>query len=112
LPKPLLDGADLKLGLFSANCSSGLAVTMRLLGMQAQSFTPEMLQVFRGRFAGGHGACPLIGSPDEVAAEIKRFHDAGFGGMTLSFVDYVGELETFAQEVIPRLERLGVRNPR
>ncbi len=27
MPKPLLDGADLKLGLFSANCSSGLAVT-------------------------------------------------------------------------------------
>jgi len=27
LLKPLLDGADLKLGLFSANCSSGLAVT-------------------------------------------------------------------------------------
>jgi len=29
-----------------------------------------------------------------------------------SFVDYVGELETFAQEVISFLERLGVRNPR
>ena len=55
---------------------------------------------FRGRFAGGHGSCPLIGSPDDVAAEIKRFHDAGFGGMTLSFVDYLGELEHFAQEVI------------
>ena len=66
--------------------------------------------MFRGRFAGGHGVCPLIGSPDDVAAEIKRFHDAGFGGMTLSFVDYVGELEYFAQEVLPRLERLGVRS--
>ncbi len=32
--------------------------------------------------------------------------------MTLSFIDYIGELEYFAQEVIPRLERLGVRNPR
>lgn len=85
---------------------------MELMGLYGQSFTPEMLRMFRGRFAGGHGACPLIGSPDDVAAEIKRFHDVGFGGMTLSFVDYVGELEYFAQEVIPRLERLGVRNPR
>lgn len=85
---------------------------MALQGLHAQSFTPEMLQMFRGRFAGGHGACPLIGSPDDVAAQIKGFHDAGFGGMTLSFVDYVGELDFFAQEVIPRLERLGVRNPR
>ena len=85
---------------------------MRLQGLHAQSFTAEMLEMFRGRFAGGHGVCPLIGSPDDVAAEIERFHDAGFGGMTLSFVDYVGELEYFAQEVLPRLERLGVRQPR
>ena len=85
---------------------------MRLQGLHAQSFTPEMLAMFRGRFAGGHGVCPLIGTPDEVAAEMVRFRDAGFGGMTLSFVDYVGELEFFAQEVLPRLERLGARRPR
>ena len=85
---------------------------MTLQGMHAQSFTPEMLAMFRGRFAAGHGVCPLIGTPDEVAGEIKRFHDAGFAGMTLSFVDYVGELEGFAAEVLPRLERLGVREPR
>ena len=82
-----------------------------LQGLHAQSFSEEMLAMFRGRFAGGHGVCPLIGSPDDVAAEIKRFRDAGFGGMTLSFVDYVGELEYFAQEVLPRLEALGVRSP-
>jgi alkanesulfonate monooxygenase SsuD/methylene tetrahydromethanopterin reductase-like flavin-dependent oxidoreductase (luciferase family) len=85
---------------------------MTLQGLHAQSFSAEMLAMFRPRFAGGHGVCPLIGSPDDVAAQIKRFHDAGFGGMTLSFVDYVGELEYFAQEVLPRLEALGVRNPR
>jgi len=85
---------------------------MRLQGLYAMSFSEEMLAMFRGRFAGGHGVCPLIGSPDDVAAEIKRFWDAGFGGMTLSFVDYTGELEYFAQEVLPRLEKLGVRLPR
>jgi alkanesulfonate monooxygenase SsuD/methylene tetrahydromethanopterin reductase-like flavin-dependent oxidoreductase (luciferase family) len=85
---------------------------MALQGLHAQSFTPEMLELFRGRFAAGHGTCPLIGTPDEVAAEIKRFHDAGFDGMTLSFVDYVSELEGFAAEVLPRLEQLGVRGPR
>jgi alkanesulfonate monooxygenase SsuD/methylene tetrahydromethanopterin reductase-like flavin-dependent oxidoreductase (luciferase family) len=85
---------------------------MTLQGLHAQSFTPEMLTMFRGRFAAGHGVCPLIGTPDDVAAEIKRFSDAGFDGMTLSFVDYVGELESFAAEVLPRLEALGVRQPR
>lgn len=84
---------------------------MRLQGLHAQSFTPEMLATFRARFAAGHGSCPLIGTPDDVADEIERFHRAGFGGMTLSFVDYVGELEYFAQEVLPRLEARGVRLP-
>ena len=41
---------------------------MRLQGLYAMSFSPEMLEMFRGRFAGGHGVCPLIGSPDDVAA--------------------------------------------
>lgn len=82
---------------------------MYLQGLTAQSFTPEMLATYRPRFAAGHGSCPLIGSPDDVAAEIKRFHDAGFAGMTISFVDYAGELPYFAEEVLPRLEKLGVR---
>jgi alkanesulfonate monooxygenase SsuD/methylene tetrahydromethanopterin reductase-like flavin-dependent oxidoreductase (luciferase family) len=85
---------------------------MTLQGLHAQSFTPEMLAMFRGRFAAGHGVCPLIGTPDDVAQEIKRYRSAGFDGMTVSFVDYTGELEFFGAEVLPRLERLGVRQPR
>lgn len=84
---------------------------MQLQGLHAKSFTPEMLQTYRARFAAGHGSCPLIGTPDEVAEQIERFHRAGFGGMTLSFVDYLSELEYFAQEVLPRLEASGVRLP-
>jgi alkanesulfonate monooxygenase SsuD/methylene tetrahydromethanopterin reductase-like flavin-dependent oxidoreductase (luciferase family) len=85
---------------------------MRLQGMHAQSFTSEMLEMFRGRFAAGHGTCPIIGTPDEVANEIERFAKAGFGGMTLAFLNYADELPYFAQEVLPRLEAKGVRLPR
>jgi alkanesulfonate monooxygenase SsuD/methylene tetrahydromethanopterin reductase-like flavin-dependent oxidoreductase (luciferase family) len=83
---------------------------MRLQGLHAQSFTQEMLELFRSRFAAGHGTCPLIGSPDDVADEIERYAKAGFAGMTLAFVDYVGELEYFAQEVMPRLVKKGLRS--
>lgn len=84
---------------------------MSLQGLHAKSFTPEMLRTFRARFAAGHGTCPLIGSPDDVADRIEQFHRAGFGGMTLSFVDFVAELGYFAQEVLPRLEAKGIRVP-
>ncbi|WP_042348013.1 LLM class flavin-dependent oxidoreductase [Bacillus massiliigorillae] len=85
---------------------------MRLQKLHAKSFTEEMLRTYRSRFAAGHGSIPLIGTPDEIANEIRKFHEAGFSGMTLAFVDYVSELEYFAQEVLPRLERMGIRLPR
>ena len=85
---------------------------MRLQGVHAQSFTKDMLELFRPRFAAGHGTCPLIGTPDEVADQIEALATAGFGGITMSFVDYVGELEYFAQEVLPRLEAKGLRSAR
>jgi dimethylsulfone monooxygenase len=85
---------------------------MALQGLHAQSFTAEMLELFRGRFAAGHGTLPLIGTPDEVAALLIALSEAGFDGCTVSFVDYLGELPYFADEVIPRLEHAGVRAPR
>jgi alkanesulfonate monooxygenase SsuD/methylene tetrahydromethanopterin reductase-like flavin-dependent oxidoreductase (luciferase family) len=85
---------------------------MRLQGLHARSFTQEMLATLRPRFAAGHGTCPLIGSPDDIADEIERYARAGLAGMSLSFVDYAGELEHFAAEVIPRLEERGIRLPR
>jgi hypothetical protein len=33
----------------------------------------------------------------------------GFDGLALNFVDYLAELPYFAQEILPRLERLGLR---
>ncbi|WP_026414539.1 LLM class flavin-dependent oxidoreductase [Actinomadura oligospora] len=82
---------------------------MRLQGLHAQSFTPEMLRTYRGRFAAGHGSCPLVGTPDDVADALAGFADAGFDGIALSFLDYADELGYFAAEVLPRLAALGVR---
>lgn len=84
---------------------------MALQGLHAQSFPPEALKTMRGRFAAGHGTYPLIGDPDTIAKEMARIPEAGFAGTTLSFVDYVKEFPFFRDEVIPRLERMGLRKP-
>jgi alkanesulfonate monooxygenase SsuD/methylene tetrahydromethanopterin reductase-like flavin-dependent oxidoreductase (luciferase family) len=84
---------------------------MELAGVHAQFFPPEHYQQFRQRFTGGHGMYPIIGPPDHVAAELERIADAGFAGLAFSFVDYVGELGYFRDEVLPRLEARGVRSP-
>lgn len=79
------------------------------LGATAKTFTPEQLSRLGTRFAAGHGSVPLVGTPDEVAAEIERYAQSGLSGLTLAFIDYVGELEYFVAEVLPRLEKRGVR---
>jgi alkanesulfonate monooxygenase SsuD/methylene tetrahydromethanopterin reductase-like flavin-dependent oxidoreductase (luciferase family) len=84
---------------------------MALQGLHAQSFPEEALRTMRGRFAAGHGTYPLVGDPDTIAAEMARITEAGFAGTTLSFVDYVKEFPFFRDEVIPRLERMGLRQP-
>ena len=70
---------------------------------------PELKELFRSRFAAGHGCYPLVGSPDDIAEEIERIARAGFAGSTVSFVNYLDEFPFFAAEVMPRLARLGLR---
>ena len=84
---------------------------MRLQGMHAQSFPAEALAMLRGRFAAGHGTYPLVGDPDRIASELAKVPNAGFTGCTLSFVDYAKEFPYFRDEVTPRLEKMGLRNP-
>jgi dimethylsulfone monooxygenase len=82
---------------------------MRLQGLHAQSFPPEALRTMRDRFAAGHGTYPLVGDPDTIVAEMEKIPASGFAGTTLSFVDYVKEFPYFRDEVMPRLERKGLR---
>ena len=84
---------------------------MELQGLHAQSFPPEAFKSIRQRFFGGHGVYPLIGGPDDVAAELAKISAAGFIGTTITFVNYLDEFPYFRDEVLPRLERLGLREP-
>ena len=55
------------------------------------------------------GAYCAVGDPDSVAEELASLHAVGFDGLAINFVDYLKELPYFAQEVLPRLERKGLR---
>ncbi|MEM1111032.1 MAG: LLM class flavin-dependent oxidoreductase [Pseudomonadota bacterium] len=84
---------------------------MTLQGLHAQSFTPEALGMFRDRFAAGHGGYPLVGTPDHIADELEKLSATGIAGTTLAFLDYAKEFPYFRQEVLPRLEAKGLRQP-
>ena len=83
---------------------------MELQGLHAKSFPPEAFKLFRNRFAAGHGAYPLVGTPDQIAEELGKISAVGFAGTTITLVNYVDELPLFCDEVLPRLEARGLRH--
>ena len=72
---------------------------------------PAEFDAIRRDQANGMGGLPIIGDPDYVAGQLARLSQAGFDGIALSFVNYLQELPYFCAEVLPRLQRLGVREP-
>jgi FMNH2-dependent dimethyl sulfone monooxygenase len=63
------------------------------------------------RFAAGYGGYPIIGDPDTVASEIAKISAAGLTGFAAGLVNYLDEFPYIQGEVLPRLERLGLRSP-
>jgi dimethylsulfone monooxygenase len=64
------------------------------------------------RYDGAYpGAFPLVGTPDDVAADMVQMSEQGLAGTSVAFLNYLKEIPFFVQEVLPRLERLGLREP-
>lgn len=72
----------------------------------------EEFQAKRKHLANGMGGLPIIGDPDQVAEQIAHLSKGGMRGAGLSFINYTAELPYFCDEILPRLERMGLRTPR
>jgi dimethylsulfone monooxygenase len=81
--------------------------TLRMKGLD--KLPPEEVEHHRRAYANGHGGLPLIGTPDDIANMMAKMSHAGFTGIGLSFVNYADELPYFCDEVLGRLERMGLR---
>ena len=89
-----------------------VAQMMALKNITPQTVSPEEFGRQQHYFAGkGIGGYPFVGTPDQVAQELANISEAGMRGIALSFVNYLDELPYFREEVLPRLARLGVRQP-
>ena len=78
----------------------------------ARPFENRFTRQGKYRYDGAYpGVYPFVGTPDDIAAEMARMCATGLAGCTVAFVDYLKEIPYFVQEVLPRLERLGLRKP-
>lgn len=84
---------------------------VRLQIAHAKSIPHDALAAIRERMAMGHGALPVMGTPQQVAEGLIAVHGAGFGGATLSFFDYAEDFPYFRDTVLPILEQAGLRAP-
>jgi alkanesulfonate monooxygenase SsuD/methylene tetrahydromethanopterin reductase-like flavin-dependent oxidoreductase (luciferase family) len=72
----------------------------------------EEFQRQRHHYAHGLGGLLMVGDPDRIAGQLAGLSQAGLRGIGFSFVNYIKELPFFCDEVLPRLERMGVRAKR
>jgi alkanesulfonate monooxygenase SsuD/methylene tetrahydromethanopterin reductase-like flavin-dependent oxidoreductase (luciferase family) len=56
------------------------------------------------------GGYPFVGTPEKVAAELAAVSNAGVRGIAVSFVNYLQDLPYFRDEVLPRLQHMGLRS--
>ena len=85
---------------------------LELRNITRDKLSPEEYDIKRRFFAATSiGGFPYVGTPDKVADELSRLGKAGLRGIALSFVNYLDDLPYFRDEVLPRLERQGLREP-
>jgi FMNH2-dependent dimethyl sulfone monooxygenase len=63
-------------------------------------------EYFAAKAIGGY---PFVGTPDKVAQELADLSRGGVRGIGISLVNYLDELPYVRDEVLPRLQRMGVR---
>lgn len=98
------------LAYFKRQKSATLAQRTREGAAAADVATVARMRQEGERYAGNFpGMNPLVGTPDDIVEEIRKMSAIGLAGGALVFLNYLKELPYFVQEVLPRLERAGLR---
>lgn len=78
-----------------------------------KSTPKEVLQQhqMKRRFIGGCGTWPVVGSYDDVVETFSHLSKAGLQGLAVGLINYIDEFPSLRDEVLPRMERAGLREP-
>lgn len=79
--------------------------------LPGKGLSEEEIRRRRKRIAAGISGDVFVGTADDIANGIKAMSDLGVDGCLLSWNSFAKGLPPFIEEVIPRLERMGLREP-
>jgi dimethylsulfone monooxygenase len=82
---------------------------LSVFGQQSGTLDQASLEAFQFHFIAGHGAYPLVGTPETIVADMDRLSAMGVDGILLSWVDYLGEGRQWIDDVLPLMEQAGQR---
>jgi alkanesulfonate monooxygenase SsuD/methylene tetrahydromethanopterin reductase-like flavin-dependent oxidoreductase (luciferase family) len=83
----------------------------KYLGLNSEIMSPEAWQTFKLHLKAGYGGYGIVGSDAQVAERLAALNDIGLDGIAVHWVDYEYGLDRFCAEIIPALERAGLREP-
>lgn len=69
------------------------------------------IQRLKERLISGVGTLLVLGSYDDVVETYRQLHEAGLDGLAVGLIDYIADGERLRDEVLPRMERIGLRKP-
>lgn len=78
-------------------------------GMYDRPVPEDVRKTFRLRVAAGNGALPIVGDPDDVAERMRELSEAGISALAMGLPNYLDDFPYFRDQVLPRLERMGLR---
>jgi alkanesulfonate monooxygenase SsuD/methylene tetrahydromethanopterin reductase-like flavin-dependent oxidoreductase (luciferase family) len=82
---------------------------VEMFGIESGTLDADVLDAFKFHFIAGHGAYPLVGTPEQIVDGMERLSSLGVDGILLSWLDYLGECRQWIDEVLPLMEQAGQR---
>lgn len=80
------------------------------LGLNSEIMPPEAWQTFKLHLKAGYGGFGMVGTAEHIAERLNALSEIGIDGVALHWVDYMDGLSRFNAEVLPMLERDGLRS--
>jgi dimethylsulfone monooxygenase len=90
---------------------SGVESAMQRWALNRTAAHTSPIERLKERLVSGVGTFVVRGSYDDAAQTYKALHDAGLDGVAIGLFDYIEDFERLRDEIVPRLERLGLRKP-
>ena len=80
-----------------------------MFGLESDTLDAAVLEDFKFHFIAGRGGYPLVGTSDQVVAQMENLFAMGVGGLLISWLDYLDECQYWIGEVLPPMEQVGQR---